>query len=182
MVLWYSVRRSMLPLIQPRRAHPAGPSQPQNQARPCTHTHKRHKDAHARSPIWSVVSRAKGKWVVTRVSEMLNLFYFKKQFKKEILGGQKGFKLYYLVVNKKTEFSSPQFSCDKTTVKALKWLVCFTNTTLVQFHFSPSFRKLLLFYSNIQTFHINHVETLTPGKKSFIFSLFPWSRGWRNGL
>lgn len=100
MVLWYSVRRSMLPLIQPHRAHPAGLSQPQNQARPCTHTHKRHKDAHARSPIWSVVSRAKGKRVVTRVSEMLNLFYFKKQFKKEILGGQKCFKLYFLVVTK----------------------------------------------------------------------------------
>lgn len=56
----------------PCRAHPAGLSQPQNQARPCTHTHKRHTDAHARSPIWSVVSRAKGKRVVTRVSEMLN--------------------------------------------------------------------------------------------------------------
>lgn len=35
----------------PHRAHPTGLSQPQNQARPCTYTHKRHKDAHARSPI-----------------------------------------------------------------------------------------------------------------------------------
>lgn len=152
---------------------PQGPpcrAQPASEPSPAVHTpHKRHKDAHARSPIWSVVSRAKGKRVVTRVSEMLNLFYFKKQFKKEILGGQKCFKLYFLVVNKRTEFSSPQFSCDKTTV-------------LLQFHFSRSFRTLLLFYSNIQTFHINHVETLTPEKKSFTFSLFPWSRGWRNGL
>lgn len=164
----------------PHRAHPTGPSQPQNQARPCTHTHKRHKDAHARSPIWSVVSRAKGKRVVTRVSEMLNLFYFKKQFKKEILGGQKCFKLYYLVVNKRTEFNSPQFSCDKTTVKANDWFVLptqhwFSFTSLGHsghfFFFIQTYRRFTL-----------TMLKLMPEKKSFIFSLFPWSRGWRNGL